>query len=217
LIFNPIHVADLAARWFGFKHAIAHGMWSLARCVARSDRKRSAPRVCSMRRSNCRSRSRHASSSRVGRHRTGCASHCGTPPVSAVIWTAASDRTPSVPKLSLQLAAHPAHLRTACRTCAGFFSSSIFRPACSRHASCCCTVARWPRVCWRVRTRGKPVGRTLIAAAVVAREPSAFTWRRLEMAHASTQDGRTSNRGFASMNTERQRQIASMGGKGRAG
>ena len=33
------------------------------------------------------------------------------------------------------------------------------------------------------------------------------------MAHASTQDGRTSNRGFASMNTERQRQIASMGGK----
>ena len=32
--FNPIHVADLAARWFGFKHAIAHGMWSLARCVA---------------------------------------------------------------------------------------------------------------------------------------------------------------------------------------
>src|SRR5256714_15368015 len=33
------------------------------------------------------------------------------------------------------------------------------------------------------------------------------------MAHAPTQDGRTSNRGFASMNTERQRQIASMGGK----
>jgi len=32
--FNPIHVADLAARFFGFKRAIAHGMWSLARCVA---------------------------------------------------------------------------------------------------------------------------------------------------------------------------------------
>jgi uncharacterized protein len=33
------------------------------------------------------------------------------------------------------------------------------------------------------------------------------------MAHEPTQDGRTSNRGFASMNAERQRQIASMGGK----
>ena len=33
------------------------------------------------------------------------------------------------------------------------------------------------------------------------------------MAQAPTQDGRTSNRGFASMNAERQRQIASMGGK----
>ena len=33
------------------------------------------------------------------------------------------------------------------------------------------------------------------------------------MAHGRTQDGRTSNRGFASMDEERQRQIASMGGK----
>src|SRR5665213_2037261 len=33
------------------------------------------------------------------------------------------------------------------------------------------------------------------------------------MAQERTQDGRTSNRGFASMNQERQRQIASMGGK----
>ena len=33
------------------------------------------------------------------------------------------------------------------------------------------------------------------------------------MAHGRTQDGRTSNRGFASMDVERQRQIASMGGK----
>lgn len=32
--FNPIHLADVAARLFGFKHAIAHGMWSAARCVA---------------------------------------------------------------------------------------------------------------------------------------------------------------------------------------
>src|SRR5580704_9604522 len=38
-------------------------------------------------------------------------------------------------------------------------------------------------------------------------------WRRVTMAHEPTQDGRTSNRGFASMNQERQRQIASMGGK----
>jgi len=33
------------------------------------------------------------------------------------------------------------------------------------------------------------------------------------MAHGRIQDGRTSNRGFASMDEERQRQIASMGGK----
>jgi acyl dehydratase len=32
--FNPIHLADFAARRFGFKRAIAHGMWSVARCVA---------------------------------------------------------------------------------------------------------------------------------------------------------------------------------------
>jgi len=32
--FNPIHIADLAARFFGFKRAIAHGMWTLARCAA---------------------------------------------------------------------------------------------------------------------------------------------------------------------------------------
>jgi acyl dehydratase len=31
---NPIHLADVTARAFGFKAAIAHGMWSLARCAA---------------------------------------------------------------------------------------------------------------------------------------------------------------------------------------
>ncbi len=31
---NPIHLADLTARAFGFKAAIAHGMWSVARCAA---------------------------------------------------------------------------------------------------------------------------------------------------------------------------------------
>lgn len=34
---NPIHLADLSARLFGFDQAIAHGMWSLARTVAALD------------------------------------------------------------------------------------------------------------------------------------------------------------------------------------
>jgi len=32
--FNPIHLADVTARLFGFERAIAHGMWSLARSAA---------------------------------------------------------------------------------------------------------------------------------------------------------------------------------------
>lgn len=32
--YNPIHLAGLMARPFGFPQAIAHGMWSLARCQA---------------------------------------------------------------------------------------------------------------------------------------------------------------------------------------
>lgn len=32
--YNPIHLGDLAAKPFGFRKAIAHGMWSLARCAA---------------------------------------------------------------------------------------------------------------------------------------------------------------------------------------
>ena len=31
---NPIHLHPLAARCFGFQRAIAHGMWSIARCLA---------------------------------------------------------------------------------------------------------------------------------------------------------------------------------------
>jgi acyl dehydratase len=31
---NPIHMSDLTARAFGFQHAIAHGMWSLARAAS---------------------------------------------------------------------------------------------------------------------------------------------------------------------------------------
>lgn len=32
--YNPIHLGDLAAKPFGFRKAITHGMWSLARCAA---------------------------------------------------------------------------------------------------------------------------------------------------------------------------------------
>lgn len=31
---NPIHVSNLAARAFGFRRRIAHGMWTMARCLA---------------------------------------------------------------------------------------------------------------------------------------------------------------------------------------
>ena len=31
---NPIHMHPLSARLFGFKSAIAHGMWTKARCLA---------------------------------------------------------------------------------------------------------------------------------------------------------------------------------------
>lgn len=32
--YNPIHMTDFLARMFGFKRAIAHGMWTVARCAA---------------------------------------------------------------------------------------------------------------------------------------------------------------------------------------
>ncbi|MPY64155.1 MaoC family dehydratase, partial [Streptomyces spongiae] len=31
---NPIHLHPLTARLFGFPRAIAHGMWTVARCLA---------------------------------------------------------------------------------------------------------------------------------------------------------------------------------------
>ena len=31
---NPIHLYPLTARLFGFRRAIAHGMWTKARCLA---------------------------------------------------------------------------------------------------------------------------------------------------------------------------------------
>ena len=54
--FNPIHVHPLSARLFGFPTAIAHGMWTKARCLAAlgpvcrpptPSRSRSASRSCS--------------------------------------------------------------------------------------------------------------------------------------------------------------------------
>lgn len=44
--YNPIHLAPLPAKLFGFKRHIAHGMWSMARCAALlSDRLDGAPRL----------------------------------------------------------------------------------------------------------------------------------------------------------------------------
>jgi acyl dehydratase len=34
---NPIHLSDLTAKAFGFRRAIAHGMWTAARCLAALD------------------------------------------------------------------------------------------------------------------------------------------------------------------------------------
>jgi len=33
---NPIHLFDRTAQWFRFKQAVAHGMWSLARCFGQA-------------------------------------------------------------------------------------------------------------------------------------------------------------------------------------
>lgn len=35
--FNPIHLSGASARLFNFKQAVAHGMWSLARCVGETE------------------------------------------------------------------------------------------------------------------------------------------------------------------------------------
>ena len=31
--YNPIHLTAITAQWFGFKQAVSHGMWSMARCL----------------------------------------------------------------------------------------------------------------------------------------------------------------------------------------
>lgn len=41
--FNPIHLSDRAARFFGLRGAIGHGMWSLARSLAQSPQPIIAP------------------------------------------------------------------------------------------------------------------------------------------------------------------------------
>lgn len=44
---NPIHLHPLTAKAFGFRRAIAHGMWSKARCLAAFDGR--LPRSCEVR------------------------------------------------------------------------------------------------------------------------------------------------------------------------
>lgn len=36
--FNPIHLFDRTAQWFHFKQTVAHGMWSLARCIGLAEK-----------------------------------------------------------------------------------------------------------------------------------------------------------------------------------
>ena len=43
--FNPIHVSNLAAKLFGFKKAIAHGMWTVARSLGELNRLESPYRL----------------------------------------------------------------------------------------------------------------------------------------------------------------------------
>ena len=48
--YNPIHLSALTARPFGFKRAIIHGMWTLARCLGEmADELPPTPRVFSVR------------------------------------------------------------------------------------------------------------------------------------------------------------------------
>jgi acyl dehydratase len=37
--YNPIHLAAITARWFGFRQAVSHGMWSMARCLGEAARR----------------------------------------------------------------------------------------------------------------------------------------------------------------------------------
>ncbi len=48
--YNPIHLSALTARSFGFKRAIVHGMWSLARCLGElQDALPNGPKQCTVR------------------------------------------------------------------------------------------------------------------------------------------------------------------------
>ncbi len=86
--FNPIHVHPLTARLFGFPSAIAHGMWTKARCLAALGHR--APRCASRVGSPSASRSScpppSASPSRPGDG--GSTSACATPGRTRRTWTA---------------------------------------------------------------------------------------------------------------------------------
>ena len=43
--FNPIHLSALTAKLFGFKRAIVHGMWALARCIGELEDDIQAPKM----------------------------------------------------------------------------------------------------------------------------------------------------------------------------
>ena len=67
---NPIHMHALSAKAFGFPRAIAHGMWSQARCLAQLEGRIAGslvtPRVASASRCCCRPRVRFAVDERDG-------------------------------------------------------------------------------------------------------------------------------------------------------
>lgn len=43
--FNPIHLTARTAQMFGFKQAVAHGMWSLGRCLAAASKQLPAKKI----------------------------------------------------------------------------------------------------------------------------------------------------------------------------
>lgn len=43
--FNPIHLSAFSAKLFGFKRAIAHGMWTKARCISQLQRHLTEPKA----------------------------------------------------------------------------------------------------------------------------------------------------------------------------
>ena len=76
--FNPIHLSDRAAKFFGLRGSIGHGMWSLARTLAQAPAP-AIPGGAGSGRSFCRRCScRVASRSRSGATRASAAAPCAT-------------------------------------------------------------------------------------------------------------------------------------------